>query len=220
MNASLEARVAARTRQVRELSRSLTLAEQRERQRIARVLHDDLQQLLFGAQVAASTNDDPDRLQAILGEAMTLTRTLSHELSPPLLNGDDLADLLHWLAERERELHDLEVEVVAADDVSVPTADLRVLLYQVVRELLFNVAKHAETGRARVVAERADGHARLVVEDEGAGFDPAAVEEPGAGGLGLAGLRERVELVGGRLEVASAPGEGTRVTITVPVGEP
>jgi signal transduction histidine kinase len=217
-NASLEARVEARTRQVRKLSRALTLAEQVERQRIAHVLHDDLQQLLFGAQIAA-TMGDSDQLQAVLDEAMTLTRTLSHELSPPLVNGEDLADLLHWLAERKQELHGLAVEVEVADGVSVPTADLRVLLYQLLRELLFNVVKHAETDRARVVAERTDHHVRLVVEDEGVGFAPDDLEEAGGVGLGLSSIRERLELIGGEVDVESVKGEGTRVALTVPVSE-
>jgi signal transduction histidine kinase len=100
--------------------------------------------------------------------------------------------------------------------VPVADADLRVLLYQLLRELLFNVIKHAGTGRARLTAERDGEHVRVVVEDEGTGFDPAELEEPQADGLGLPSVRERLELVGGQLDVASAPGQGTRVSITVP----
>ena len=214
-NQTLEARVDERTQQVRELSRALTLAEQRERQRIAHVLHDELQQLLFGAKMASSTGDT-ERLQAVLDEAMTLTRTLSHELSPPFLPGEGIEDLLRWLAERKRVSYGLEVEVDIHDDVPVADADLRVLLYQLLRELLFNVIKHAATGRARLTAERDGEHIRVVVEDEGTGFDPAELEEPQADGLGLPSVRERLELVGGQLDVASAPGQGTRVSITVP----
>ena len=215
LNETLEARVEERTRQVRQLSHALTLAEQRERQRIAHVLHDDLQQLLFGAQMAGSLGDT-EQLQAVLDEAMALTRSLSHELSPPLLQEDNLEDLLRWLAVRKRGQLGMEVEVEIRGSVTVPDMDLRVLLYQLLRELLFNVVKHAGTKRARLVAEQDDGHARIVVEDEGAGFDPAAPRENGPPGLGLPSVRERLELVGGRLEVASAPGEGTRVTITMP----
>ena len=101
----------------------------------------------------------------------------------------------------------------------MPEADLRVLLYQAVRELLFNVAEHAGVKRARLMATRTDSHIRLVVEDEGTGFDPAELEEPSNVGLGLPSVRERLEVVGGTVEASSSPGEGTRVTITVPVGQ-
>lgn len=214
LNRALEARVEERTRQVRKLSRALALAEQEERHRIAYVLHDDLQQVLVGAQMVAG---DVGQVRALLDKAIDLTRALSHELSPPLLRGEDLADLLQWLAERKRELYGLEVEVEVRNDASMPETDLRILTYQIVRELLFNVVKHAGTKRARVTAERMDDHVRLVVEDEGAGCDPALLEETGNLGLGLPGARERLEIVGGRLGVESRPGAGTRVTMEVPL---
>ena len=115
-----------------------------------------------------------------------------------------------------RDEHELAVEVDFRGDVSVPELHLRILLYQLLRELLFNVTKHAGTAVARVVAERLDGHVRIAVEDEGAGFDPAALDEPSASGLGLSSVRERLELVGGTLTLASAAGEGTSVTMVVP----
>jgi signal transduction histidine kinase len=206
----------AQTQEVRRLALALTLAEQEERQRIAYVLHEDLQQVLAAASMATAS-DDPTRLQALLGDAMALTRTLAHELSPPLLEGDGVEDLLLWAAHQARERHGLDVEVEVRDGASVPEPALRVLLYQFLSELLFNVAKHAGKGRVRLGAEGVDGDVRVVVEDEGTGFDPAALNR--SDGLGLPGVRERLELVGGRLEIESAPGEGTRVTITVPVGE-
>jgi signal transduction histidine kinase len=92
-----------------------------------------------------------------------------------------------------------------------------VLVYQLVRELLYNVAKHAGTDRARVTAERAGHRVRVVVEDEGVGFDPATLEEVAGVGLGLPSVRDRLELVGGRLDVESRPGEGTRVALEVPL---
>lgn len=215
MNETLEERVEERTRQVRELSRSLALAEQEERQRIAHVLHDGLQQSLFGARVAAAAGDT-ERVGTILDEAMEVARTLSHSLSPPFLEGEDVEDLLRWVAERHRLRYGMEVEVEAAGDVPVPDPALRVLLYQIVRELLFNVTKHAGTDRVRVVAKRADGHVRVVIEDAGVGFDPRDLKR--STGLGLRSVRERVDLIGGRLSIASAPGAGTRITLTLPAG--
>ncbi len=204
----------AQTQEVRRLALALTLAEQTERQRIAYVLHEELQQVLFAATMAAASKDDA-RLQSLLGEAMAQTRTLAQDLSPPLLEGDDVADLIRWVANQARERHKLDVEVDVHDGASVPQPALRVLIYQFLNELLFNVAKHAGHGRARLEAEQVGGELRVVVEDRGTGFDLATLSR--SDGLGLPGVRERLELVGGRLEVESAPGRGTRVIIMVPV---
>ena len=95
--------------------------------------------------------------------------------------------------------------------------ELRILLFEAVRELLFNVAKHAETPRAQLsTAATRDGEVCLVVSDEGEGFTPAdpRLEKASAGGFGLFSIRERLELMGGRLQVDAAPGRGTRVTIS------
>jgi PAS domain S-box-containing protein len=216
-NRELEGRVEERTGQVRELARALTLAEHEERRRIAHVLHEDLQQTLAGAQIRVALGD-ADRAEGLLSEAIETTRRLSHELSPPLVRGGSVSELLEWVAARKRKLYGLDVTSEVRGEVTLGREDLRVLLYQLLRELLFNVAKHAGTGRARVTAERAGDRVRVVVADEGAGFDPAALDAARApAGLGLPSVRERLELVGGRLEVESAPGEGTQVTVELPV---
>ncbi len=215
LNETLEERVEERTAQVRELARALTLAEQTERRRIAFVLHDDLQPTLAGAQIAVA-QQDLDRAEAILDRAIVTARTLSHELSPPLLRGDDLAGLLDWLVEKKRADYGLVVGLDIRGDVAVRQPDLRALLYQLLRELLFNVVKHAGTNAARIVAERDGDLVRIVVEDEGVGFDTAVLDAGAAGGLGLPSVRERLELVGGALTVASAPGEGARLTMEIP----
>jgi PAS domain S-box-containing protein len=229
LNRTLEERVEARTREVRELAASLTMAEQEERRRIARVLHDGLQQLLFAVQF---------RLEGLLGqlgtadrelivgevevardwvsEAVRDARDLSLELSPPTLKSAGLAGALEWLAEQMREKHGLAIHLEFEDGLSIAGEDLRSLLFQCTRELLFNVVKHAGVHEARVAATRSDGHSIVVVSDEGAGFD-AAGREKSSDGFGLAHMRQRVELIGGRMEVRSAPGEGTRVEISVPV---
>ena len=217
LNTTLEERVEERTAQVRELARALTLAEQTERRRIAHVLHDDLQPTLVGAQIAAAQGES-GRLEAILDQAIETTRTLSHDLSPPLLRGDDLAGLLGWVAEKKKKDYGLSVDLDLRGGVSVPEADLRVLLYQLLREILFNIVKHAGTSSARIVAERVGDRVRIGVEDEGAGFDLARLGASPTRGLGLPSVRERLELVGGTLAVESAPGEGTRVTMEVPSG--
>ncbi|GIV01005.1 MAG: hypothetical protein KatS3mg014_2620 [Actinomycetota bacterium] len=91
------------------------------------------------------------------------------------------------------------------------------MLYRVTREALVNAAKHARASRVRVVIESVDPCVRVAVEDDGDGFDPSAVVRPRRGHLGLASLRERVRLLGGRLEIRSAPGRGTTVESVVPL---
>ena len=221
LNASLEARVEDRTAEARQLAAALTMAEQEERRRIAHVLHDDLQQQLHGLSMLLAQALRVDGAEAaplvrrsveVLDEAVTLTRTLSSDLSPAVLDSGRLQEALDALADRTRDQYGLEVEVVPAGEPHVLPPALRVLVYQAVRELLFNVVKHADAGLVRVTVESVDGHAAVHVEDDGAGFDPGAE----TAGFGLTSVRNRLELIGGRLEVASAPGEGTRATVVVP----
>jgi PAS domain S-box-containing protein len=222
----LERRVEARTRQVRLLAARLADAEQEERRRLALVLHDDLQQHLFGATFSlellgrAGTDEERarflERTRRALNEGITMARSLASELSPSVLDSDGLGEIVRWLAERKRSLYGLTVEVEG--DAVVSDRPLRLLLYNVIREALFNVAKHAGTERARVVLDASDGDLIVRVQDEGAGFDARAFRGGGdAGGFGLPSVRERLEAVGGSLEVSSTPGEGTCVTLTVPL---
>ena len=225
LNATLEARVAERTEQTRRLSERLAVAESAERRRIAAVLHDDLQQRLAGLSMTLhvlwSTLPDgaPRALQTradeILDAATELTRTLASELSPAVLDREDFAETLTWLAGVKEKEHRLEITVRAEDACPVPDRSVRDVLYHSVHELLFNVVKHAGTARATLSARRDGADVVVTVEDDGAGFD-AAADSVAAGGLGLYSVRERVELAGGRLGVTSEPGRGTRVTITAP----
>ncbi len=231
---TLETRVTKRTNQVRALSARLTRAEEEERQRIALVLHDDLQQqlaalgitldMLWSAPASGEQQSLRDRATVILGSASDLTRTLASELSPRSLANEDLAVTLHWLAERKREQYQLDVTVAVDGPCMVPDETVRALLYNVVRELLFNVVKHAGTSRSTLRAHRDGGTIVVVVEDDGDGFDedrldmdaPAAPED----GLGLFSARERIEMAGGSLSVDSRPQRGTRVVLSVPAGGP
>jgi signal transduction histidine kinase len=232
LNESLEELVEERTRQVRDLSSMLTRAEQAERQRLSAVLHDDLQQRLCGIQAktaliyGVAERGDLECLKAHLAkiegwlaEAVATTRRLSSDLSPPVLQTEGLGNALLWLQEQMRDLHGLEVTVQAADEFDLPDADLRILAFQIVRELLFNVVKHAGTSAAEVKLGIEGEEGVIVVFDQGCGvsWDRAEGRNYGPSGYGLSNARERLQLFGGSMEFDSAPGEGTRVTLRVPL---
>ena len=238
LNETLERRVAERTAeakqradQLRTLASELTQAEERERRRMARILHDHLQQLLVGARYKLealredlrqeSSRTAGRQLDELLHEAIKVTRSLTVELSPPCLYEKGMADVLCWLSRWMEEKHGLLVKVDADGQINPRAEDMRVLLFQAVRELLFNIVKHAGVNHASVHMRRVDDtQIQIVVADEGLGFDPSqhyVSTDPVVTGLGLFSIRERLELMGGQLVVDSAPGRGTRVTLLAPV---
>jgi signal transduction histidine kinase len=240
LNADLERRVAERTAvaeqradQLRALTSELILAEQRERRRLAALLHDHLQQLLYAARLGVGgltrrvqdqeLHASLERVDDLLLQSIEASRSLTVELSPPILYNGSSPALLEWLGHHVEETYGLGVEVEVDSELEVPSEETRILLYQVVRELLFNVVKHAQVKRARVrMARHDDRQVGIVVSDEGVGFDPTKRQTCGvcATGMGLFGIAERLQQVGGRMEVDSAPGAGTRVTVLFPCPKP
>ncbi len=232
----------AKNRQLRQLASDLTLAEQRERHHIAHVLHDDLQQRLYGvrlllravqrellvpnAQGGQEGQGQGARDAALphlqeaydqLGAVLQASRQLTVDLSPPVLKGEGLLEALGWLASQMRERFDLQVELEKKSDVPLPSEAMRILLFQVVRELLANVAAHAAVDRARVTLQVRNDAVNVSVADEGRGFDPALLTATPSAGFGLYAVREKLALFGGGFAVESSPGHGTRATLTIPV---
>ena len=210
----------AKNAEVRALASALTLAEQAERQRISALLHDHLQQLLYGAQLmieslraAPRDGDRVTRAAEAVAQCVEAARELTLDLTPPVLDEEDFSVALAWVAAHVGERHGLGVEVVAEDAVVVPSRDLRVLLVELVRELLFNVVKHAGASSARIRLSRVGGRLTVAVEDDGGGFDPAALRT--GVGFGLFSVRGRLELLGGRFEIDSVPGDGTRAVLSI-----
>ncbi len=160
------------------------------------------------------------QVNGLLDESLELSRSLTIELSPPILYQASMAQTLHWLARWMRDKHGLAVEVHADEHANPEAEEVRVLLFQAVRELLFNVVKHAKTDRAAVTLTKAgEHHVQISVADEGAGFDPdrsQALKHHGTG-FGLLSLRERLEWLGGRLAIESTPAMGTHITLLAPV---
>ena len=231
LNLTLESRIAERTaelehrtRQLQRLALELSRSEDRERRRLAEVLHDDLQQQLASlrfhlAILKGRTHDDPaqstiaETLDTLLVEAIDTLRTLSHEISPAVLHQDDLADAFRWLAEEMRRRHGLDVRIVG-EGISVESDALKSFLFRAGQELLFNVVKHARVGEARLRLRLWRGFLCLAVSDAGRGFDPETASD--GAGFGLLSIRERIQLLGGRMRIHSGPGRGSRFLITVP----
>jgi PAS domain S-box-containing protein len=236
LNATLDERVRERTMelerravQLRALAAEVARAEERERKRLARVLHDHLQQLLVAAKFAAASlrgrvNDElkieVQRVQDILGQSIDASRSLTTELSPPILHEGGLASGLPWLARWMRENHGLEVTMSITVSPESLSEDMGLMLFQAVRELLFNVVKHAGVKKADVTLTHEDGkHLKVVVADQGRGFDGNTSGGSFPDSFGLFSIRERLAYVDGRMDVDSRPGHGTRVTLTVPMSK-
>jgi PAS domain S-box-containing protein len=226
---SAHAELAARAEQLRRLTGELTLAEQRERRRVARVLHDHLQQLLVGARFRTSAlgrgggegrvTRSAGEIEALLEEALAVSRTLTAELSPPILHEGGLGAGLGWLARWMGDRHGLTVDLSVEEPAQPLVDDVKVLLFESVRELLFNAVKHAAARTVNLDVSAADGMLGVTVADSGPGFDPAALGRLGeSGGLGLFSIRERLGLIGGRVEIDSKPGQGSRIRLVVPLG--
>ena len=220
---TLEQRVKERTKQVRELAFELITAEQSVRQHIAHLLHDDLQQMLFAVEVQlgflrddVGEHDGFDEVEEIIYQALSLTQQLTVELSPPVLEGAGLHETLTWLAQHMADSYQLNVTIEDSDIVPAVSEDQRILLYHIVRELLFNIVKHAGVQDARVTLQANGDGFTVTVSDDGRGFDLTALSRKGNSRFGLRSVNERLQLFGGHSDIDSQPGLGTRVALFLP----
>ncbi len=218
-----------RATQLQRLTLELSQTEDRERQRLAEVLHDDLQQLLVGAKLhlnilAGRARDDVemgqvvDQVRALLTESISKSRGLSHELSPPVLHQGRLGEALIWLAGQILSTCGLTVEVDADPDCDTDSETLRAFIYKAAQEMLFNVVKHARVKQAKLQLRRLPNYMRLVVSDEGQGFGLERLAGGSGAGFGLFSIQQRVQLLGGWMKFSSAPGKGSTFVLAVPVG--
>ena len=224
-----EERLKTYQRRLRSLASQLALAEERERRRVAAVLHDEVGQALALARLKLGelAGVSPRReftalvqtVQEMIAQALTRTRSLTFELSPPVLYKMGFGDAVAWLVEEFQKQHPIRWEF-RGGRLSLPLEhNVRVTLFQGVRELLCNVVKHARAKTVKVRLESGRAEVRVHVEDDGVGFaadelwsDPKAMT-----GFGLFSVRERLESLGGRLEIDSRTGGGARVTLAVPL---
>jgi signal transduction histidine kinase len=215
---------------LRALASQLTLAEESERRRIASDLHDHVQQSLASARLQLAAAQKPqsqakltaalDGISETLRETLQETRQLVFDLSLPSMNEIGLgAAVSEWLHEQVERRHGLRTELVDESGDAGLNEDVRAILFRSVRELLVNVIKHAQANRVRVDLKRQDACLKITVEDDGIGFDAAALSDMigRQGGFGLFSIRERMSDLGGVLEILSKPGKGCRVILTAPL---
>ncbi len=232
LNKSLESMVKKRTVQVRRLASDIVLTEQNERQRIGQMLHDDLQQQLFVIKTdlkllqkehpTLKGEDGIDLLQNIillLDDSIQATRDLSSTIGLPKFKGKNLMEAMTWLIEYMEGMHDLKVEVKVDDQIRLQRNELIILLIQMIRELLFNIVKHAGVDEARVTISRTQNNLRIRVEDDGVGFDVSTLSQSTneVVSYGLKTIRERLSLFDSQIDIDSKPKGGTRVTLLMPL---
>ena len=218
--------------QLRALATQLTTAEEQERRRIAVQLHDGVAQTLALCKIKIVQLAKPEKndalnrslkeIQSLIEESIRDTRSLTFDLSPPVLYELGFGAAVEWLAGRLREQCGLKVAVQGTRQFHELGDPLRIILFQSVRELLMNVVKHARVKQARVTLQARGRRLRVAVEDEGVGFKTAAgraCSDPSSG-LGLFNIRERLTLADGTMTITSRPGRGTRIVLTVPIKPP
>lgn len=236
LNETLEQQVAdrtsafkQRTAQLRRLASELTRTEQKERQRLADVLHNHLQQIITAALMRLATLDrrieggEGRRLihetSDLLREAISETRSLTTQLSPPILHHSGLGPALEWLAQSKREKYGLDVTVTVDPSAEPQDDDIKTFLFEAARELLFNVVKHAGSGKAWLTLMCAENSCvRMEVADSGTGTDISAVaREESPKGFGLFSISERLEFLGGHMSTSTSTAGGFKVELVAPM---
>lgn len=235
LNETLEHQVAERTavaekraRALQRMAAELSNIEERERERISKILHDDLQQLLVAARLqlgglartdASKQEQDVAKVDELLQLCIKASRDLTAQLSPSILHRGSLRGIFEWLADWFDENHGLEVAIRVPDEIPALPETTRKFLYRSVRELLFNAFKHSGTSEARVETVLHDRSIAVWVEDGGSGFDPQALEtrleQPES--FGLFSIRERAEALSGRLEIRATAKGGARFGVILPL---
>ena len=213
---------------LQHLSRRLLAVQEEERRHLSRELHDEFGQLLASITMhlqAAKSSAGPaaqsnlDDSIALMQRAGAQVRSLALELRPMLLETAGLGGTLRWLADQYQQRTGIIMQV--AGHVPDVTGEAAIAGFRVVQEALTNVARHARAAHVWIELSQGEGLIELVVRDDGEGFDvPRALSRAADGGnLGLIGMHERVEILGGRLEINSQPGHGTRIRVRLPLNE-
>jgi len=214
--------------QLRSLASELLITEEKERRQIAIELHDALGQILASSKLKLGTiqkaahkgsTESLNEIRDLIDEGLQYTRTLTFELSPPVLHSLGLEAAIEWLAEKFQKEHGILCHSEDDEQPKPISDEVSILLFRAVRELLVNVSKHAKACNVKINTCRRDNNMQVTVKDDGLGFDTAAVDQ-GFGkvsGFGLFSIRERLSHMGGQFELWSNRGRGTRVTLLAPL---
>ncbi len=213
---------------LREMIVRESMLEELERKRIAEGLHDQIGQNLAMSKIRLENlikqnpdvSEDVRKTLGLIEATIRDSRSLTFELSTPVLYELGFIPAVEWLVEQIDNTHSLKAECIPGDSVCSIKGEMSVLLYKTVRELLYNIVKHADAGKATVSIDCIDTKLRIIVRDDGVGFDISAINPYLAkdGGFGLLNVRERINYLGGTFTIDSEAGKGTRVEIVVQVG--
>jgi signal transduction histidine kinase len=222
-------------KEVRHLSRQLIKATEKERKRLARDLHDEFGQALTALHLRMESlqqslprdlSAQQDQCRELMGLVEALgdnVRRISAELRPDMLDHLGLIPTLEAYVEDFAErVPGVDVQFQASGIRKQPPAEVGIVLYRILQEALNNIAKHARATHVRVLATYSHPHVILTVEDDGIGFEPGVWEGSVPGeerGVGLLGMRERVGIVGGMINIHSTPGQGTFIRVEIPVSD-
>jgi len=224
-----EKEIIAYQEQLRSMTTEIAFVEERSRRKIAIALHDQVGQTLAMAalklgevqQAVGSGNlgGQVKEIREMISHAIRHSRTLTFELSPPILYELGLEAAFSSLAERYQKEHGIRIDFSDDHQPKPLSDDMRILLFQGVRELLVNAVKHAHARRITIFCQRKGADIRVMVEDDGGGFDTAAGENRTRKdhGFGLFSLRERLNFLGGSIAIQSTPPRGTQITLTAPL---
>jgi PAS domain S-box-containing protein len=215
-------------RQLQSLASQLSLTEERERRQLATALHDNIGQLLAISKIKQGSLADKsppenrktlEEIRTLTEQAIQYTRTLTFELSPPILYELGLGAAVEWLVDQTRQQHHIDIRFQTDNSNPPLEDDMRVLLFQAVRELLVNVAKHSQANKVQVALQRENHKVCIVVEDNGIGMESDQITTIGLKtvGFGLFNIRERLNLLGGTLNITSESGKGTKITLVAPL---
>ena len=216
-------------KKLRSLASRLSLTEERERRQIATFVHDEIGQKLalakikFGTLSQSLNSDSLDssakEIHELIEEIIQDSRMLTFELSPPILYELGLEQSIEWFIEQLKEKHDLQFHFKDDEKTKPLDDDVRVVLFQSIRELLMNAIKHSKAKTVKVHIERLEIKIKVCVEDDGIGFDPSAVQPYSikTGGFGLFNIRERLEDFEGELNIRSKAGQGTQIILFAPL---
>jgi PAS domain S-box-containing protein len=224
-----EERIKEYSSHLRKFSSQMALVEEQERRRIANLLHDSIGQNLaltkikleelkeLSSSEALSTHFN--ELQKIIDEAINSARSLTFDISPPILYELGFEAAIEWLGEQTLKTHNILFEF-RDDRKSKPLTNMsRVVLYQAIREFLINIIKHSKAHKVKIFLQKNEGDICINIEDDGIGFDIQDISSKmlDSGSFGLFSVRERLIFIGGHFEINSVPGQGTQIILTAPL---